>query len=51
MIRFPFGAVSYLLAPGETTSVVINLRENARKQSISAKQKSHTEKKSITEVI
>ncbi|KAB5237145.1 TlpA family protein disulfide reductase, partial [Bacteroides thetaiotaomicron] len=33
MIRFPFGAVSYLLAPGETTSVVINLRENARKQS------------------
>ena len=33
MIMFPFGAVSYLLAPGETTSVVINLRENARKQS------------------
>jgi thiol-disulfide isomerase/thioredoxin len=33
MIRFPFGAVSYLLAPGETTSIVINLRENARKQS------------------
>ena len=33
MIRCPFGAVSYLLAPGETTSVVINLRENARKQS------------------
>ncbi len=32
-IMFPFGAVSYLLAPGETTSIVINLRENARKQS------------------
>lgn len=32
-IMFPFGTVSYLLAPGETTSIVINLRENARKQS------------------
>lgn len=32
-IMFPFGTVEYLLAPGETTSIVINLRENARKQS------------------
>lgn len=32
-IMFPFGTVSYLLAPGETTSIVINLRENTRKQS------------------
>lgn len=28
-----FGTIEYLLAPGETTSIVINLRENARKQS------------------
>lgn len=32
-IMFPFGTIEYLLAPGETTSIVINLRENARKQS------------------
>lgn len=32
-ISFPFGTVRYLLAPGETTSIAINLRENARKQS------------------
>ena len=42
-IMFPFGTIEYLLAPGETTSIVINLRENARKQS------HHTEKKSIME--
>lgn len=51
MIRFPFGAVSYLLAPGETTSIVINLRENARKQSHLRQTENHTEKKSITEDI
>ena len=32
-IMSPFGTIEYLLAPGETTSIVINLRENARKQS------------------
>ena len=33
MIRFPFWSCQLLISTGETTSVVINLRENARKQS------------------
>lgn len=32
-IMSPFGIAYCLLAPGETTSIIINLRENARKQS------------------
>lgn len=32
-IMSPFGVADCLLAPGETTSVIINLSENARKQS------------------
>lgn len=32
-IIFPFGSINYILAPGETTSVVINLRESARSKS------------------
>ena len=33
MLAHPFGSVDYLVAPGETTSIVINLRESSRKRS------------------
>lgn len=42
MLSLPMGRASFLLAPGETTSIVINLRETARKQShLRQEEKSH----------
>lgn len=51
MIRFPFGAVSYLLAPGKPLQSLSIFAKMPASSHIFAKQKNHTEKKSITEDI